>query len=284
MFSRKRLVREVLHEAINVRDFQLDLIRSARPDHSKSISYIAFPPDSSSRVGDFVAMLRHAGLSDTARSIACGFPVVVAMVVSTKKFLGLRIDGDQLAVSPRARSPAQDIDVVPSGSQLTHDFRREILFDLQTIGKVLMMKAGRIGGLLHIEAVIDHADKVVCHRSYDSGAAWRAEDKGQLSVPRYDGGRHGGKRTFAGSDEVGGALDETELVGSVEPGGEVVHLVVQQKAQPIDGNTGAETSVQSVRARDGVAVLVYDRKVGRLGGFKAGSAGWRSGQESCRAH
>jgi hypothetical protein len=110
------------------------------------------------------------------------------------------------------------------------------------------MKAGRIGSLLDIQTVVDHADEIVGHGGNDRGAAWRAKDKGQIPVSGDDGWRHGGERTFAGSDEIGRTLNETELIGRVEPGSKVVHLVVQQEAKPSDGDAGAKTSVESVRA------------------------------------
>ncbi len=82
-----------------------------------------------------------------------------------------------------------------------------------------------------------------------------------------DGRGHGGEWTLAGSDGVGGALDEAEHVGDADLRGEVVHLVVHEEAEAFDGGSGPEATVESVGIGDGVAVGVDDGEVGGLGRF-----------------
>ena len=92
----------------------------------------------------------------------------------------------------------------------------------------------------------------------------------QLAVGGDDGGGHGGERALAGGDGVGGALDEAEHVGDADLGGEVVHLVVEEEAEAVDGDAGAEAAVEGVGAGDGVAFGVDDGEVRGLGGLFCG--------------
>ena len=60
-------------------------------------------------------------------------------------------------------------------------------------------------------------------------AARRADHQHGLAVLEHDGRAHGAQRALARRDRVGLALHQAEQVGRAGLGGEIVHLVVQQK-------------------------------------------------------
>ncbi len=95
-----------------------------------------------------------------------------------------------------------------------------------------------------------------------------------------DGGGHGGERALAGGDGVGGALHEAEDVGHADLGGEVVHLVVHQEAEAIDGDAVAVAAVEGIGVGDGVAVLIDDGEVGGVVGLLVGDGGGRRREEA----
>src|SRR5439155_23305683 len=136
-----------------------------------------------------------------------------------------------------------------------------------------------------VDAVFDCANDIIGDGGDAGGATGSAHAVGELAalVPVVscgeDGGGHGGERALAGGDGVGGALDEAEHVGDADLGGEIVHLVVQEEAEAIDGDAVAVAAVEGSGAGDGVAVLVDDGEVGGLGGLlvRGGVGGW--GQE-----
>ena len=159
----------------------------------------------------------------------------------------------------------------------------KVLLEVEAVGQVLVVEAGSVCGLLDVEAIVDDADDVVGDGGDDGRAAGGAEDKASLcrsSVLVQDGGGHGGEWALAGGDGVGGALDETEHVGDADLGGEVVHLVVHEEAEAVDGDAGAVAAVEGVGAGDGVAVLVDDGEVGGLVGLLVRGGGGRRGQEA----
>jgi len=79
-----------------------------------------------------------------------------------------------------------------------------------------------------------------------------------------NGGGHAGERAMAGGNGVGCALHQAESIGGVGFRGEVVHLVVEEEAEGVYGDSRAEAEVEGVGAGDGVAVGVDDGEVGRL--------------------
>ena len=59
-------------------------------------------------------------------------------------------------------------------------------------------------------------------------------------------------------------------MGSAGPGGEVVHLVVQQHAGPFGRHVAAEPAIERVGVGNGVAFGIDDREMGGLGRFETG--------------
>ena len=58
----------------------------------------------------------------------------------------------------------------------------EFLFEVEAVGKVLVVEARGVGGLLDVEAVVDGADDVVGDGGDDGGAAGGSHDVGELAV------------------------------------------------------------------------------------------------------
>jgi len=79
--------------------------------------------------------------------------------------------------------------------------------------------------------------------------------------------------SLAGSDGVSRPLNEAEHVRDAHFGGEIVHFVVEQKAQRAGGHVGAERVVESGGDGDGVAFAIDDRVVGGVVGLRAPAAG-----------
>jgi hypothetical protein len=98
-----------------------------------------------------------------------------------------------------------------------------------------------------------------------------------FAVFKHDGRRHGRERALAGADRVGRALNESEEVGDALFGGEVVHFVVEQKAQAFGGDAGSEGIVERGGHGDGVAFGIDDGIVGGVFGLANGRNGTRPG-------
>ncbi len=222
--------------------------------------------------------------------IAGGFAVVAAVVVASEEFSGLGIDGDEFAVAPDAGivfvGYGETVDIVAHGFELSGYVYGELLFEVEAIGQVLVVKTGGVGGLLDVEMIVDDADEVVSNCGDNGGAAGGAEDEAKFAgflaaaVGDNDSWGHGRERALAGGDGVGRALDESVHIGDALLGGEVVHLVVQQKAETFDGDSGAETVVEGVSAGYSVAFCIDYRKVRGLSGFMNGLGPGRWRHES----
>ena len=136
-----------------------------------------------------------------------------------------------------------------------------------------MVEARGVDGLLDVEAAFRGGEEDAGDGGDDAGAAGRAEDVAELAVFEDDGGGHGAQGALAGGDGVGRTLNEAEHVGNTELDGEVVHLVVEQKAERTGGDAGAETVIEGGGDGDGVAFRIDDGVVGGVVGFGAAAAG-----------
>src|ERR1019366_5175867 len=92
---------------------------------------------------------------------------VVASVAGAETLAGFGVNHDALAVSPEML----DLQLVSFGAQKIHCIGREAVFDENLIGEPLMMKPGRVDGLLHGEREIHGADEQVGRGGYQRGAA-----------------------------------------------------------------------------------------------------------------
>ena len=89
--------------------------------------------------------------------------------------------------------------------------------------------------------------------------------RNDLAVLFDEGRRHRGERPFAGCDRVGLALHQAVHVRRAGLGGEIVHLVVEQKAGAGRDHPGAEIAVDRIGHGDRVAGAVDHRIMRRLG-------------------
>src|SRR6202051_3750552 len=180
-------------------------------------------------------------------SVAYRLPVVAA-VSRAQALAGFGVNHDALSVSPKM--PQRQL--VSFGTKNIHCIGREPVFDENLIGHPLMMKPGRIDGFLNVEREIDDADEDVGDGGDDGGASGRTEDEEELAIFKNDGRSHSGERALAGANGIGGTLNEAVGIGDAGFGGEVVHFVVEQKAQAFGGGAGAEGVVE--RGGDGNSV------------------------------
>ena len=87
------------------------------------------------------------------------------MVVGAETVVGLWVDGDDFAVSPDAGvvlvGYGDAVDGVAHGLELVGYGERKFLFQVDAVGKILVVEARSVGGLLDVEVVVDDADDVV---------------------------------------------------------------------------------------------------------------------------
>ena len=124
-----------------------------------------------------------------------------------------------------------------------------------------MMQPRRIDRFLNVHPKIHHADQNIRNRGNDGRAARRAQHQKKLAVFQNNSRRHRGERPLGGANGVGRALDESIGVGHALLGGEVVHFVVEQKAQALGGDARSEGIVERGRDRHRVAFWIDHRKM-----------------------
>ena len=179
-------------------------------------------------------------------SVAGGFAEGAAVIVAALELVGVGVDGDEFVVAPGAGGVLVGghlaVGLVAHRDELAGNVVGEGAFEIEAVGEVLVVEARGVGGLLDVEAVVEGADEVVGHRGDDGRATGGAEDEADAAAMEEgaagedDGGGHGGERSLAGGDGVGGTLDEAVHVGDALLGGEVVHLVVHEEAEGTDGH------------------------------------------------
>ncbi len=102
--------------------------------------------------------------------------------MAAEQLVGFGVDGDEFAVAPGAGvvfvGDCEAVDGVAHCFELLGDIGRELLFEVDAVGQVLVMEAGCVGGLLDVEAVVDGADDVVGDGGDDGGPAGGAHDVG----------------------------------------------------------------------------------------------------------
>ena len=86
----------------------------------------------------------------------------------------------------------------------------------------------------------------------------------QLAIFQHDRWRHRRQRALARTDRIRRALDQPVHVRHARLGGEVVHLIVQQKAQPFGGDARSEGVVQRCGNRNRIAGRIHHRVVRRV--------------------
>ena len=127
-----------------------------------------------------------------------------------------------------------------------------------------MMKARRVHGLLDIEIEVRDVDEDVGNGRDDRRAAGRPEHQPQLAVLENDGRCHRRQRPLVRGDGILLTLNQPEHVRRARLGGEVVHLVVHEKAERADGDLRSVSAIQGRRDRHGIACLVDHGVVRRL--------------------
>src|SRR5208283_5711779 len=103
---------------------------------------------------------------------------IVASVAGPEALTGFGVNHDALAVSPEM----PNLQLVSLGTQYIHCIGREAVFDENLIGEPLMMKPGRVDGLLNVEGEIYDANQDVGDRGDDGGTAGGAENQKKFAV------------------------------------------------------------------------------------------------------
>ena len=125
----------------------------------------------------------------------------------------------------------------------------------------LVVKARAADGGGHVHAVVDHVRHHLQHGGDDGAATWGAGHQNRLAVLEHQRRRHRAQHALAGRDGVGFAPDEAKGVRGTRFGGEVVHLVVEQKAGAGHDDLRAVAEVQRGGVGHGVAGGVQHRDV-----------------------
>ena len=86
------------------------------------------------------------------------------------------------------------------------------------------------------------------------------EPKTRNNFPSFknNGRGHGRKRPFSRPNGVGRALDQSIGIGHTLLRGEVIHLIVQEKAEAFEGDARSERVVKSCCHRDSVPSGIDD--------------------------
>src|ERR1700686_151966 len=179
---------------------------------------------------------------------------VVASVARAQALAGFGVNHDALSVSPKMAQRQ----LVSFGTQNIHCIGREAVFDENLIRHPMMIKPWCVDGFLNVEREIDDADEDVGDSGDDGGTSGRAEDEEELAVFKNNRRSHGRERALAGADGIGGSLNEAVGVGDSGLGGEVIHFIVEEKAEAFGGGAGPEGIVERCADGNGVAFGVDD--------------------------
>src|ERR1700760_2017042 len=82
-----------------------------------------------------------------------------------------------------------------------------------------------------------------------------------------DGWCHGRKRPLPWPNRIRRSLNQTEAIGYAHLAGEVIHFVIEQKAEALNGHAIPEPEVQRVGAGNRVALRIDDGEVRGLRRF-----------------
>jgi hypothetical protein len=102
-----------------------------------------------------------------------------------------------------------------------------------------MMEARPVHGILHVHTEIDDVQQHLQHAVDNSRSAGCAQHQKELTIPQHDGRSHRRNGPLAGLNRVRFTLDQVEQILDAGLGGEIVHLVVQQKPQAGHGDAAA---------------------------------------------
>ena len=135
---------------------------------------------------------------------------------------------------------------------------------------MLMVDARGVDGRIEGHAVVDDVGHDLENRRDDVATPARARHEHRLPVVSlHDRRGHGREHPLARSDRVGIAHHQPFTVGRARLGGEVIHLVVQQKAITADGRRRPEAGIDRRGQCDGVPLAIDDREMRRVLAFRA---------------
>jgi hypothetical protein len=109
------------------------------------------------------------------------------VILAAFNLSGFGVDGDAFAVGPVAVVEAERI---AERAQACGGFGRKPRLKVEGVGKVLMVEARGVDGLLDIEAALGCGQENVAYRGDDACSAGRAQNVAQLAVFEHDGGGH----------------------------------------------------------------------------------------------
>src|SRR5260370_3045633 len=171
-------------------------------------------------------------------------------------------------------------DVAAGVQRALQAFRKSAL-DQNAVGQHLVMETWRLyGGLrLHTEA---HPVQDAKQRGGNNrGTARRAGNEAEFAISEQNRWRHGAERPVPGSDGIGFGLNQSEeRIWHAWLRGEIVHLVIQEKASRGSG-VRTVAIVKRVRAGDGVAGGIDDGQMSGVRAFAKDDEGFWSGTGAC---
>ena len=86
---------------------------------------------------------------------------MASVVLAGSEFAGFWVDGDALAVGPMA---FRDMELVAEGVKASNGLGAEARLQVELVGKVLVVEARSIDGLLNVEAAFGHRKKDIGRR------------------------------------------------------------------------------------------------------------------------
>ena len=211
-------------------------------------------------------------IASKSRRLAEMMPVVLAAF----EVAGRRIDGDAFSVAPMAA----DFELVAEGTQAFDGGVGEAGLHDEDVGQILMVEARSVDGLLDIQALFGGAEEDIRHGGDD---ARRRRASPARSAPCRPSSTMVGVMAesgrLPGAMALAGPWMSPYMLGTPCFDGEVVHLVVQQKAEAGSRDCRAEGVVEGRGDGDGVAVRVDDGVVRGLGRLVTTSLQWLEAAE-----
>ena len=133
-------------------------------------------------------------------------------------------------------------------------------FELHLIGQVLVVKT-RLAYDPFCRSAFARGENALQHHGDDAAAAGRAED--HQPVRALDESRtHAGEHALARGNGIGLRSHQSVHIGHAGPGGEVVHLVVEQHAGAGGDEAGAKGVIDAERGRHAIALGIENREMG----------------------
>src|SRR6266851_3253483 len=170
---------------------------------------------------------------------------------------------------------------VAAGVQCTLQAVRKSALDQNAVGQPLVMETRSIDGRLRLHAEAHPVQDAKQRSGNNRGTARRAGNEAEVAISEQNRWRHGAERPVPGSDGIGFGLNQSEeRIWHAWLRGEIVHLVIQEKASRGSG-VRTVVIVKRVSAGDGVAGGIDDGKMSGVRTLAKADEGFWGGRVAC---